>query len=305
MEEIFKDVSYDLRETPESSIALNAYIDLVDLYLSVLRSTTNWLCGPKRNGAPIGRLLDAAANQSESLTVITFNHDLVIENEIERRARLRKRWCLDQGYGSISADFNLLVPLNEDPVFRLHEDGECDHANPISILKLHGSLNWVVKLSSKRPTANFLKTGGGKGKLHLVSRSQIEGREFFRRAPKGSGRLRWDLWPVVVPPVYAKQSMRAKALEQTWSDARKAIRAADRIVFFGYSLPELDVEAEKLMERGLLRNSTLKWLDVINPAAPSAGRFADISPALPIRWYPTLAKFFAADDFTLARSSRN
>jgi hypothetical protein len=297
MEEIFKDVSYDLRETPESAIALNSYIDLVDLYLRVLRSTTNWLCAPKRRGAPMGRLLDLAAAQSENLTIVTFNHDLVIENEIERRARLRKRWCLSQGYGSISSEFNLLFPTNDDSQFRLHHDDECDHEKPITILKLHGSLNWAVRIASARPTSNLLKTGGGNRKLHLVTRSQIVDRETYVRNSESSGRSRWTLWPIVVPPVYAKQTMRAKALEQTWADARKAIQSANRIVFYGYSLPELDVEAEKLVERGLLRNSTLEWMDVINPAASSAGRFADVSPALPVRWYPTLAEFFAADGF--------
>jgi hypothetical protein len=297
MEEIFKDVSYDLRETPESAIALDSYIDLVDLYLRVLRSTTNWLCAPKRRGAPIGRLLDAAAANSENLTILTFNHDLVIENEIERRARLRRRWCLDEGYGSISSELNLLHPNNEDSQFRLHEEAECDHSMPITVLKLHGSLNWAARINSERPTANFLRTGGGKGKLHLVTRSQIDDREIYIRNSKSSGRSRWTLWPIVVPPVYAKQTMRAKALEQTWADARKAIQSANRIVFFGYSLPGLDVEAEKLVERGLLRNSALEWIDVINPAASSAGRFADVSPGLPVSWYPTLPKFFAAGGF--------
>lgn len=98
MEEVFRDVFFDFQETPTDRRALNAYVDLIDLYLRVLRETTNWLAEDGRRGAPIGRLLAAAA-PAERLTVLTFNHDLVIENEIARRATLAARWCLDTGYG--------------------------------------------------------------------------------------------------------------------------------------------------------------------------------------------------------------
>ena len=104
MEQVFADVFYDFGEAPTDRAILAAYVDLVDLYLRVLRETTNWLAADNRRGAPIGRLLAGAAGVSDSLTVITFNHDLVIENEITRRSDLRRRWCLDQCYGSLSAE---------------------------------------------------------------------------------------------------------------------------------------------------------------------------------------------------------
>lgn len=297
MEEVFKDVSYDFRETPGDKVALNAYIDLVDLYLRVLRETTNWLCEPQRKYAPMGKLLDVAAKQADDLTIVTFNHDLVIENEIERRPRLRERWCLDQGYGSVSNDFELIYPHDKSiRQLRIHDAGKCDHSRPIRILKLHGSLNWTVRLNGTRPTAHFLRTGGGNRNILLSTRQAIESRMSFVRQT-GSGRHRWTLWPVVVPPVYAKQSMRGEVLQKAWDDARAAIEGADRILFFGYSLPELDVEAEKVFERGLLRNQSLRWVDVVNPAASTAGRIAQVSPSLPVRWYPSLEKFLSEDSF--------
>jgi hypothetical protein len=131
MEEIFKDVSYDFREAPTNQAILDAYVDLVELYLRVLRETTNWLCEDNPRGAPLGRLLAAAAANSELLTIITFNHDLVIENEIYRRAHLRRRWCLDMGYGGVSEHLNVLTPMSGGiPVFGLHRMGHCDHTQP-------------------------------------------------------------------------------------------------------------------------------------------------------------------------------
>jgi hypothetical protein len=294
MEEVFKDAFYDFHETPDAPVPFNAYIDLVDLYLRVLRETTNWLCADNRTGGPVGRLIDAAALCSDRLTLITFNHDLVIENELQRRARLKRRWCLDQGYGSMGGSLVLTYPQASFPLFGLHEAGDCDHSRPITVLKLHGSLNWVVRLQGRRPTAGFLSGQSGQRNIHLLSKREILGRETIIRT--GRGRSRWRTWPIVVPPVYAKQGLRS-AIEATWIDARAELQEADRVAFFGYSLPDIDVEAEKLFERALFRNSRLGWIDVINPAAASAARFAGVSGSTPVRWYPSLARFQEAGAF--------
>jgi hypothetical protein len=296
MEEIFADVFYDFGEAPTSKTALDAYVDLVDLYLRVLRETTNWLSGDNRTGGPIGRLLAAAAKSSDELTVITFNHDLVIENEIGRRSHLRRRWCLDHCYGTLSSELNLLLPTSGAPIFQLHRDGACDHSRSITLLKLHGSLNWVVRLQSKRPTANLL-SGAAHPKMHLLARRQLMGRETLVRRGAGRGRQRWNLWPIVVPPVYAKQALRG-AIQQAWVDARASLETADRLIVFGYSLPAIDIEAEKLFERAIARNTSLDWLDVVNPAPDSAARFADVANPKPSRWYPGLNAFLDQDDLS-------
>lgn len=153
MEEVFKDVYFDFLEAPDSQTMRNAYVALIRLYLRVLRETTNWLCADNRTGAPIGTLMAAAADVADEVTIITFNHDLVIENEIFRRQRLRRRWCLQEGYGSIT-----LAPLAARGQRLLNSHtADCDHDRPITLLKLHGSLNWIVRMQSESPTANFLR----------------------------------------------------------------------------------------------------------------------------------------------------
>ena len=293
MEEVFKDAFYDLDESPGDKAVLNGYIDLVDLYLRLLRETTNWLCEDRRTGAPIGRLIADAARHTDDLTVITFNHDLVIENEILRRAQLRNRWCLDYGYGSVGPTLDLVDPVGTVPTFPTHAGGVCDHTRPITILKLHGSLNWVVRLTSNRPTANFLRGRSGNKRISLLTRRHITTRTSMVRV--GSGRTRWETWPVVVPPVYAKQALRS-AVQTTWTDAREALIKADRVVFFGYSLPGIDIEAEKLIERALAK-SPARWIDVVNPASDAAARFAAVSKTVPVRWYPRVKDFFSAGGF--------
>jgi hypothetical protein len=237
----------------------------------------------------VGRLLAEAARLGDRVTIITFNHDLVIENEIFRRQRLSRRWCLARGYGTISEK---LDPLEWNvPSFPTHDE-DCDHARPLTILKLHGSLNWVVTMRAQRPTAALLSGGGGERELSLLPARVAYPRGIVRTRAR-RGRTSWYLWPVVIPPVYAKQTLR-KLILPVWEDAANAIRSCDRIAFFGYSLPQLDVEAEKLFERGITANRALSRVDVINSSPDSAQRYATLTPRRPIRWYPTIDGFLEA-----------
>lgn len=301
MEEFFKDLFFDFQDAPSNTRLRSAYTELVDLYVRVLRETTNWLCDDGREGGPVGRLIADAAHVAEQVTVITFNHDLVIENEIFRRAHLRDRWCLDEGYGSFGTELHrLLPPSSQRPsLFPSHDEDVCDHSQPITVLKLHGSLNWIVRLNSVLPTARTLSGEAGTRDIHLLTARHVQPRTQIGRSRargRGRGRSAWYTWPVIIPPVYAKQALRRR-IQVVWQDARAAIEACDRIVFFGYSLPEIDIEAEKLFERAVALNNTLQWADVVNPSPDSARRYAALAPAIPVRWYPSPEQFRSAGTF--------
>ncbi len=291
MEEVFGDVYYDFLEDQSDTIAVAAYIELVELYLQTLRVTTNWLAEDKRRGAPIGRLIAASAAVADEVTIITFNHDLVIENEIARRARLANCWCVDAGYGTISTKLKLLSPRVSVPVFKRH-GGDC--SDKIKVLKLHGSLSWVHRLNSDQPTARLL-AGKPPNNLLLLPARRLVGRENYREPRRGRGRKVWKLWPLIVPPIYAKQSLNEGFLQMVRDDAKRAVLDADQLVIFGYSLPALDVEAVKLFERAIQSNTKLTDIDVINPRPESAARFASVAPERRLRWHPSLDHFMEAD----------
>jgi len=173
--------------------------------------TTNWLCSD-RGGAPVGRLLAAVGEPADSLTVITFNHDLVIESEIFRRARLRSRWCLANGYGNLGDELHTTDPeFPGEQLFPPHGD-DCNHSQPVTVLKLHGSLNWVVRLNSTQPTPNALLGVDGRRNIYLMQTRKIQPRVVIRRVagPGGPGRQTWNAWPVIIPPIYSKQALRAR-----------------------------------------------------------------------------------------------
>jgi hypothetical protein len=267
MEEFFKDAYFEFRDRPLDRPARAAYTDLVVLYNRVLRETTNWLCDDGHERGPLGKLIAASAAHAEELTIITFNHDLLIENEIFKRARLRPRWCITESYGSFGDN---LTPLPGDGYeFPVHDDRVCDHTRPIYLLKLHGSLNWIVRIHGRQPTVNDL-SGAGRLRDVFLDCARVIERPLLTRPGQGRGRKTWNSWPVVVPPIYAKHAL-ISHLKAAWDDARAAVAAADTLIFFGYSLPQLDIEAEKMIQRGLTRNRRLQWIDVVNPD-PYTGR---------------------------------
>jgi hypothetical protein len=292
MEEFFKDAYFDFRDRPTDRRARAAYTDLVLLYNRVLRNTTNWLCDDGHYRGPLGRLIGAASATADDVTIVTFNHDLLIENEIFKRARLRRRWCIDESYGSFGAELSRLSGSDGDDEFPEH-DSNCDHSRPLRILKLHGSLNWIVRIQGRQPTARDL-TGEGRLRDVFLNAARVIERPLIERPGRGRGRRTWYTWPVVIPPIYAKQALITRVWS-AWDDARQAVQEADAVVFYGYSLPQLDIEAEKLFQRALTANRRLNWIDVINPNPAAAERYARVAPKRRLRWFPSLERFLEVD----------
>jgi hypothetical protein len=286
MEEFFRDLFFDFLDRGDSVRAIaSAYLQLVDVYTGVIRETTDWLLPDSYTGGPVGRLIASAAEEADELDLLTFNHDLLLENEIQKRARLAKRWCLERGYGNFSNGRSHLQASAE--LFPLHGP-DCDHGHPIRIHKLHGSLNWIVRIRGREPTHSML-TGGVTSADVLVSRRRsVPG----ALSLKGAGRRsRWYTWPVIVPPVYMKQPLIRAFMPSVWDDARTALQTADRILFFGYSLPATDIEAEKLFERSIATNAIAPWIGLIDPSSETVKRFAAILPTTPLKRFPTADSF--------------
>jgi hypothetical protein len=219
MEEFFKELFSDFQEAvPGSPIAL-AYEQLVALYARVLRETTDWIGSDGKTGGPVGRLISAAADVSDAVTIVTFNHDLVIENEIQKRARLRRRWCVDLGYGAYSKSLIYTNPTSAGLLFPAHS-AACDHARPIVVLKLHGSLNWYVRMNGQHPSRAILAGNAAVPRVHCTRRRMVPQQfRYTRPASPKAGRTGWYTWPVLIPPVYGKEAMTRNLVSQVWTDA--------------------------------------------------------------------------------------
>ena len=56
---------------------------------------------------------------------------------------------------------------------------------------------------------------------------------------------------------------------------------SDRIVFFGYSMPQADIEAEKMFQRQITSNVKVPWIGVVDPAVDATSRIYDMQPVPP------------------------
>jgi hypothetical protein len=293
MEEFFKELFSDFQDAePESPTAL-AYEQVIALYTRVLRETTDWIGEDHKTGGPVGRLISTVADVSDSVTIITFNHDLVIENEILKRARLRRRWCIDQGYGGFSNVLRYTSP-SSGATFPGHSP-TCEHTKPVVILKLHGSLNWYVRMNGQHPSRSILEGSVTIPKIHCTRRRTAPHQLRSTRPSSGKrGRTTWYTWPVIIPPVHSKEAMIRNFVSRVWTDAAAAVSSADSLIFVGYSLPILDVGAEHLFRKSVGSNSNLKWIDVVNPSPDSAQRYASLVTPIGMRWFPAIESFLDA-----------
>jgi hypothetical protein len=284
MEDFFKDVYYDfIQEAEKDRHYASLYGQLVVIYRAVLLRTTNWVCDGVADG-PVSALLASVADAARQVDVITFNHDLVIENALAELSGARTRWCLRHGYGHFASRRHLTVQAGVD-VF--DDPQTCKHPDPIRIFKLHGSLNWYVDTDSDIPDAPVLR-----GQREAGQRIRITRR---RRVPVTLRRkgTPWS-WPILIPPIYAKQSFISNFMAPVWQDARGAVAACDKLVFYGYSLPQLDIEAEKEFQRAIARNSRLRHVDVVNPDSGVATRYAAAFPQISVRWHGDLERYLAS-----------
>jgi NAD-dependent SIR2 family protein deacetylase len=117
------------------------------------------------------------------------------------------------------------------------------------LLKLHGSLNWLYCRTCGRlelgasESQKYLKVLG-----RIVERLESAYSADGQPCPSCGEKLR----PLLIAPTHLK-NYRNPHVAQVWYEAERILRAADRVIFAGYSLPDDDVEVVYLLKRSLGR----------------------------------------------------
>ena len=210
-------------------------------------------------------------------TVISFNYDLLIDQALDRS---RMAWNYSSGYG---------VPANSLGWISLFGERLVTRESPapaISLLKLHGSLNWwIVDLI---PEDHYAPTNDG---ATLFVRDGALSRRTFDVVCSGGRYFRpWEKpWPVMVneydkkpltvfEPFIALSTLDKDWLVKSprtpnsftvttdimWAEALRALVKATEVVLIGYSLPLGDYWFETLLREATIRG-TIKRLVVVNP----------------------------------------
>lgn len=173
--------------------------------------------------------------------VITFNYDDSLERELRRFGK----WDISRGYG---------FPL-----------GTQDIPSDVQVLKLHGSVNWLVSLFGGATGGAFLvnppSSMGNHPVIHRVDLKFL-GYETFAGHTYQSG----GAFPCLILPGRSKEFFYDTSFgheydhfwDHLWLLAARVLKAANRIVVCGYSLPSADQRARDLLFLQAQRNPAIQ-----------------------------------------------
>lgn len=183
------------------------------------------------------------------ITVITFNYDLQIEKAV---SALQQNSDIALKYGTVF-NFPYCYKIDSrrlknasfaDKNQRVFSKGNSG-GDGISILKLHGSLNWFHKIPQKLDVQKCLP--GPRTRIHTDDVVDIAVRE------SATGNL-----PTIIPPIGENKAPRW-VFGEIWGEARNVVRGAKEIVIFGYSCPGYDRDGANLI--GEIRGKKLSVID--------------------------------------------
>jgi hypothetical protein len=164
--------------------------------------------------------------------VISFNYDESCDKQLKRAGK----WDVSHGYG-----------------FQL---GAAEQSSDVLLLKLHGSINWLVSVFGGARGGSVLALPPGTlslGGYPFISRSDLD----FLGYGEFSGRIfeGGAAFPCLILPGRKKEFFYDTSLgdeyrefwDHLWLQAKQAVKGCDEIVICGYSLPAADERALDLL----------------------------------------------------------
>lgn len=211
-------------------------------------------------------LLDRLFPLPKTPRVITTNYDLVVDTSM---MNLSRKWRPVGGLPNYHCGIANQAPVGPDQRFG-------------SLLKLHGSLNWLYCRTCQR-----MELGATDSTRFLSIYGQIMGpdlRSSFTADGEECRICRTQLRPLLVAPSHLKD-YRNPHLAQVWYEAQHMLRESSRAVFIGYSLPDDDVEVIYLLKRGLSHITDPKKITVVEYCAGN--------PLIPLQDHPVGRRYRA------------
>lgn len=229
---------YRFRGRPPS----NRFVRMRAHFLQVLAAVMDEAIGRQPVCDYHRRLLARIASND---AIISLNYDWLIDETL--RSIGHGKWNPKKGYG-VPAYVN--GPRGAGTTYWSCTNNAGKRVYPsksILLLKLHGSLNWFPVPVDRDPPRLALRT----------------------RWWHQNGNLTFE----IAPPEWNKPT-RSGVYIPVWRKARSALRAAEAIVFVGYSLPETDLPIQALLT---VENapSALTLLVIVNPDHAARRRIRD------------------------------
>ena len=173
-------------------------------------------------------------------TIITFNYDTLLEESLEEISVPYNLGILDSDI-SIEHDSSNLI-------YRQSLSG-------LSILKLHGSMNWAMSYKAHENHQNRSSSD----KTYPCIRIYNTATDLFRDDAHLYDQL------ILEPPTWNKGKS-APILQLLWDKSIEALSTATRVFIIGYSIPETDMHFKYLLASGLSNNISLEEIVIVNPS---------------------------------------
>lgn len=202
---------------------------LAHAHAHVAEMLREWFRGTHDNPAPLYATFAKEVIKPGD-TVITFNYDDSLERELKRTGV----WDLSRGYG---------FPL-----------GDADTRSDVLLLKLHGSINWLISLFGGVTSGPVFGgphgSTGGSPVIHPVDANYLGYTDFSGRTYTGGGTMLSMILPGRSKQFFIDTSL-GREFEGFWNSlwhhAANAMTKSDRIVICGYSMPPADERARELL----------------------------------------------------------
>jgi len=200
--------------------------------------------------------------------VISYNYDILMDNALRNQGKLS-----DGGY---------LLPFEKVRNGGAWEKPE-DKSSAITLLKLHGSLNWMRCTScDSNLMMRYEKTDHRETSIPEECPKCGIGGEYLER--------------ILVPPLLTKDYS-DPAINYLWRETNRRLHNTriDEIVSIGYSLPATDFTSEVLLRMGLEFNRQRRIpLTLVNPNEGVLCRYSMIFGRDKITWKRSLDEYLDA-----------
>lgn len=203
-------------------------IMLVYAHTHIKQMLREWFRSLHINEAPLyAEFAARVANPGD--TVITFNYDESLDLELRRAGK----WDLSTGYG---------FPFGIKAV-----------SSAVTLLKLHGSINWMASLGggvTSGPVALSSGFMGGRPVIHTVDAEFLGYKDFIGHTFPGGAAIMSMILPGRIKQFFYDTSggVEFKGFwDWLWSKAAEALRNSERVVICGYSMPDADTRARELL----------------------------------------------------------
>lgn len=259
LEKVMTKIYTDTRKfsgKPRGEKAEAVFSELFSVLTHRIADTTNDM--NVTNGGNYGRIINhylGAGCAPEDITVITFNYDLQIEKAVNALTRHGRPLNFPYCYDGMPSEFYEAKPRGITGKTRAFKRGARE-SKGISVLKLHGSLNWLANSHASKIHEGMINLPS---RISLMSDGFDIARRKIQRTPQG-----YTL-PAIVPPVgNRKEEMLHSLFTPIWGKAEHALETAKEVVIFGYSCPSEDKKSGQLIQ-GAFGNNRIEKISVIDP----------------------------------------